>query len=413
MKLSRPWSKVVLIVALTIILSAVACVIFLDSDTPAGHLLFRITFYVGPLVGLVVLYQSKFRGPAMVGTSDRITDDLARELMKGGHIVERAKGRLIVRVDKSVGVVVLSKQKGQHRYLYYGLETMPRGAAWVIFLFIIVPPIALFVITYYLSKVIRFGEDTLDGIALNASQKTEHQEKSIKEMLIEGISEARRLSVEAYEAAKSNYDDLIVLSLVSGLLLVMATVISLLYLDRISGFVATGEILLYASVAVFVATVILLYAFFRQRYRHRLGRLRDWSETLSRAFESEGRPPGGEITPDSHFELLAEASREIPGWLEIRRKSMLAREPGWTMVILLTGYSGAMFAIGGAATVIQGTLSGLILLSTGIILICIGAVVYNTTARRMASEAKALEDRWKRRSEQMTADMENLLGGEV
>ncbi|MGB2580933.1 MAG: hypothetical protein WBD03_00490 [Thermoplasmata archaeon] len=411
MKTSWPWLKVVLIVALTIVLTAIPCIIYLDSDF--GYLLTRTMLYVGSLLGVVALYLTKFRGRAMVGTPDSTTDKLARELMASGYIVERVKGRLNVRIDRSVGAVVVVKQRGGQRLLYYGLETMPRGAAWVIFLSICMPPIAMIVVVYYLSKVIRFGGEPLDRIALNASQRREGQEKSVKEMLIEGISEARRMSLEAYEAVRCNYQDMLILSLVLGLVSMIITVVLLLYLTNISSVIVDGEVALWAGAVAFVGSVILSFVFVRRRYRPKLNRLRVWKATLSNAFESEGYPTSEEVTPDSHFELLAKASREIPEWLEIRRKSMLAREPSWSMVVVYAIYFGAMAASSGAIAVSQGAIGGLILFCFGAFMTAIGVIVYTITARRMASEAKTLEDSWRRRSEQMTAEMENLLGGKA
>ncbi len=411
MKISQPWLKVVLIVALTIVLTAVACIICLGSD--AGIPLVRIMFYVGPLLGFVALYYSRFRGPVMVGTSDSIISGLARELMARGYLIEKVKGRLNVRIDRSVGVAVILRQKGQRHHLYYRLETMPRGAAWIIILFLFAPPIALFVVVYYVSKVIRFGGESLDGIALKTSQRLEGQEKSVKEMLIEGISEARRISIEAYEATKSNRDDMLVLSVASGLLSMIVTVFSLLHFDATYEVAVHGAVALFAGVVAFVTPVALSYVLVRRRYMPKLGRLKAWGDALSSAFESEGHPTGGEITPDSHFELLAEASGEVPGWLKIRRKSMLAREPGWTMVMLWLIYLGALATVTAAIYASQESLGGLIVLCVGIIMICLAVVVYTITARRMASEAKAFEDNWRRRSEQMKAEMENLLGGKA
>jgi hypothetical protein len=414
MKTSSPWLKVVLIVALTIVVTAVSCIIcVICADSSLGYLLSRIILYVGSLLGVVALYSTKFRGRAMVGTSDNITNDLARELMAGGHIIERVKGRLNVRIDRSVGAAVVVKQKGQQRYLYYGLETMPRGAAWIIVLALIAPPITMIVVVYYLSKVIRFGRETLDGIALKASERPEGQEKSVKEMLIEGISEARRMSLEAYEAVRSNYQDMLILSLVFGLVSMILTVVLFLYFDSVNGVIVDGEVALCAGAVAFFGSVIMSFMLVRRRYRPKLNRLRAWSDTLSNAFESEGYPTGGEVTPDSHFELLAKASREIPEWLEIRRKSMLAREPSWSMVMVYAMYFGAVTASAGAIAASQEALGGLIIFCFGAFMIAIGVIVYTITARRMASEAKALEDSWRRRSEQMTAEMENLLGGKA
>lgn len=349
----------------------------------------------------------------MVGASDVITGKLSQELMARGYVIERIKGHLVVRIDQSVGAVLIVRRQGQKCQLYYGLETMQRGASKVIILSLFAPPIALALTIYYLSKVIRFGRESLDVIAMNASQRPETQEKSVKEMLTEGVSEARRMCIEAYEAAKSNYEDVLVLTLILGLVSFTITIALLFRLSNVNGFVVDGGTALFVGATAFVVPVILSFVFVRRRYLPKLDRLRAWRATLSDAFESEGYPTSGEIASDSHFELLVRASKEIPEWLEIRRKSMLAREPSWSVAMMYTIYMGATIATLGAVGVVHGTIGGLALSFAGAIMIAIGVKIYTATARRMASEMKVLDDSWRRRSEQMTTEMEDLFGGEA
>ena len=329
MKTLSPWLKMWLMVAATFALAAAAYAtpraLEVEWSWHTYNFYDRLVYFI-PVLGVIALYLVRFKGRVVDSTPAVATDVFAQELIAAKYIVERSKGRLTVRLNKSVGVIVSTKQTGRQSQLYYGLKPMPRGDAWLIILMLLIPALALLVAMYYASKVVRFGTASMDAIAHRASQRPEGSEKSINGMLTEGLSEARRINLEAYEAAKSNYQDMILLSLVFGMLAAALAVISIAYLDDAGVVSVDGEIILYVGILAFVATAIFSAFVVRRRLKSRLDDLKGWKDRLSHAMYWQTHPTSDEITPDSQFELLAEASKKIPEWLEIRRRSSARAE---------------------------------------------------------------------------------------
>ena len=414
MKALSPWSKVWLLVvaifALTVAAYTAPRALEVEWSLHTYNFYYRLVYFI-PAIGVIASYLIRFKSRVIDNTPSGATDAVAQELITAKHIVERSKGRLVVRLNKSVGVVVSAKQTGRQSQLYYGLKPMPRGDAWLIILVLLLTPIALLVAAYYLSKVVRFGKDALDEITFRASLRPEDHEKSIEEMLTEGLSEARRISLEAYEASKSNYQDMMLLTLVVGMLAAAVAVVSIAHLDGAEVIEVDRDILPAVGIIAFAVTTIVSMFAVRWRLRPRLDDLGDWRSRLSYALKWEARPIEDEMAASSQFELLVGASKKIPEWLEIRRRSMLAREPVASMLLMYLLLYGIVLATGGGVWMIQGGVFGLVLLSIGVLLVASAVVIYRVSLRRRSAEAKALGDSWRRRSEEMTLMMESLLGG--
>jgi hypothetical protein len=417
MKALLPWLKIWLIVAATFALTAALYAtpraLEVEWSWDFENLLYERLLYYAPTIGIIALYLTKFKGRVIDSTPEPATEAVAQELIASRYIVERDKGRLNVRLNRSVGVVISARPIDRQCQLRYGLKTMPRGSAWLAILTLIVPAIAVFVAVYYLSKVVRFGVGSMDEITHRASNRPEGNGKSINEMITEGLSEARRISLEAYEASKSNYEDLILLSLLSGALAAAVVIFSTAYLGDAEEFNIDGDVVLYAGATAFLVPTVLSIFTVRRKLKPRLDDLRRWNGRLSYAAGCEACPPADGMAPDSQFELLAEASKEIPVWLEIRRKSRLAREPwGSTLMMYAILYGSILLPLGAALGAIQGSVTGLMVFFAGFLMIATAVAIYRASARRRAAEAKALGDSWRRRSEEMTIMMENLLAGE-
>lgn len=414
MKTLSPWSKVWLLVvaifALTVAAYATPEVLEVEWSWHTYNFYYRLAYFI-PVIGVIALYLIRFKGRVMDTTPAGATEAVAQELIASKHIVERSKGRLTVRLSKSVGAVVSAKQIGQQSQLHYGLKPMPRGDAWLIILVLLIPALALLVAAFYLSKVVRFGKDSLDEITLRASLRPGDRQKSIGEMLTEGLSEARRISLEAYEASRSNYQDMMLLTLVVGMIAAAIAVVSIAFMDSAETINVDGDILPSVGIVAFAATTIASMFAVRWRLRPRLDDLGSWRSRLSYALEWEARPTADEMAASSQFELLVGASRKIPEWLEIRRKSMLAREPIASLLLMYLLLYGILLALGGGVWTVQGGAFGLVLFSIGALLIVFAVFIYRASLRRRSAEAKALGDSWRRQSEEMTLKMESLLGG--
>lgn len=129
MKALSPWSKVWLLVvavfALTAAVYATPRTLEVEWSWHDYSFYDRLAYFV-PVIGVIALYLIRFKGRVMDSTPVGATEVVAQELVAAKHIVERGKGRLTVRLSKSVGVVVSAKQTGQQSQLYYGLKPMLR-----------------------------------------------------------------------------------------------------------------------------------------------------------------------------------------------------------------------------------------------------------------------------------------------
>src|SRR3989304_5951934 len=95
----------------------------------------------------------------------------------------------------------------------------------------------------------------------------------------------------------------------------------------------------------------------RQRLRPRLFEIRRWMGRLRDAWTREASGGTPADAGARGFELLMEASREVPGWLEARRRTSLSR--GWgglTVLGLLAGGAGGLFIQAGAGAGLRDSL---------------------------------------------------------
>jgi hypothetical protein len=408
MKAIRPWLYVTLII---ISMFAFTAILYTALAVLTAPDLWSIILYWGPMAGVVILYYTRFKSASLCNTADTAAEALSRELMGAKYLVERAGTDFIVRLDRSTGVAVAVKPKDQGCQASYCLKATPRGRARLGILTVIVPPMAFFLLVFYLSKAIRFGEGPLRKIAEGVKAQPVKRERGIRELLTEGLSEARRLALEAYEARRSDYEDMVILSFVMGLFALLVALLVSFYIGGWEGPDVNPLMAIVAGTVAFGFSTLLSVYLVRRKYSPQLDGLRSWNSALSAAFESEALPAIGDVTPHSSFELLAEASRELPTWVEIRRTSMMAREPLWSMLMVYSIYAGFFLLWGGSIAMLDGSAGGLIAAAIGTAAIVFGLLIYIVSAKRRAVEAKTLHERWRKRSDEMASHIEDLLGG--
>jgi hypothetical protein len=123
----------------------------------------------------------------------------------------------------------------------------------------------------------------------------------------------------------------------------------------------------------------------RRRFVPRLARYRIWKARLSTAFENEMSPSDREPAATSTFELLAEASDQVPDWLDAQRVAGVSGDPRTAFGILLLTGACASFLMNAIVAGIRGA---------------VGTVVsYSLTAAALAAVAVWTYLRWKRRED--------------
>jgi hypothetical protein len=176
-------------------------------------------------------------------------------------------------------------------------------------------------------------------------------------MLVECLSEGRRLSVEAYEGARSNYQDSILMLVTVSLVLSAALVLSSgAYLLKDFDAEARGVLSLLIGVVTGITASLVSWRLLARRSKPRINELKAWTARLEVALSREvaqEQLPDGE---PSSLELIVESYNETPKWLKVRRKAGRFRDPGSWLLIFFFSYFALALGLGGAIDLWRGQL---------------------------------------------------------
>jgi len=155
-------------------------------------------------------------------------------------------------------------------------------------------------------------------------------------MLVGGLSSGLGMVRAALEAQRKSFTDALALVGVAAFTAFSAVLVGLFV--ALNGFnLMTGVWdvpIVVATTATVVLIVVLLVAL-RRRFAPQLTRYRDWINRLANAFDGEMSRRPAEPAAASTFELLAEASAQVPDWLDAQRRAGLSGDPGTSLGILL------------------------------------------------------------------------------
>ncbi|TLZ84581.1 MAG: hypothetical protein E6K03_01580 [Methanobacteriota archaeon] len=158
----------------------------------------------------------------------------------------------------------------------------------------------------------------------------------VRAMLVGSLSSALRIAREASDAQRKAYTDALTIIAVAAFTSWTALLIGLFV--ALNGFnLITGQWdvpIVGATGGTLVLSVVLL-SVVRRRFLPRLARYRAWIDRLSDAFDREMSPEAAEPSAASTFELLAEASTQVPDWLDAQRRAGLSSDPATSFAILI------------------------------------------------------------------------------
>src|SRR5205807_2484447 len=140
-----------------------------------------------------------------------------------------------------------------------------------------------------------------------------------------------------------------------------------------------------AAFGAALAVGVGLFLVLRRRFGPRLARYRTWSARLSSALEGEMSPTDRQPPETSTFELLAEASMQVPDWLEAQRAAGLSGDPGSASLGLILSDAGAWVVLNGIITGLRG--------------VFVSLVAYLGAAAVLAAFAARFYIRWKQRED--------------
>lgn len=388
----------------------------LQGEGPVVFSLGYLEFYLGMLVPAVVAFLLRFSIVRMKGDAKKILADLASKLRIAGFAVSKKRCSLIVNTDKFFATKISARESGEGATVTYQAYATPSGwTVWfvMLLLFTYTAPVMLGISLLALRTAAVFTSGQVLGRVLGPPATVPpDRETRIRTLLLESLSESKRISQEALQSAKSRYHDWIAIVVVLGLGLGLG-VLALVSVYALDGW-ETRAGLLYAlgsGAAAGLAFVLIGWRVLASRVRDHIKDMASWADRLEAALKTEisaERPPDGAM---SSFELIAESFKRMPIWLEERRKGAMTRDPAaWFFLFFLAClcYSSAMAALLGITSG-SPLIAGLSLLLT-IALCLVMLLTYRRWKGEQNVEAVELTADWEKRFEALRSEMESYLG---
>ncbi|MCJ7490125.1 MAG: hypothetical protein MUO87_08330 [Thermoplasmata archaeon] len=413
--------KAVIAIAEIILLTAAMVTgigLLLPSDLGqlfTGMIMFS-RLWLSSIVGIIIVFKFRHKLRVVKGEPGAVLAQLTHRLRISGYMVSEKQGVLTVRISTTSAIRISAKPVADGTIIRYRAAATPKGLSIVVFL-LIAPFSAILGLALSLFMLYRSAVFVNDRIIPRLHQlqtaKDLDAHADTREMLIDSLSEGRRLSAEAYEAARSNYHDSIILLVIVGLVSSLA-IFTLSYgyvfqdLDAKIGLIAS----LLSGVIVGITFALIPWRILGRRSRPRVDELEHWTAKLERALHRE---VAVEHIPDdesSSFELVLESCKEVPEWLRTRRKARMFRDPVSWILIFLLSLMAFEFAAVGISSLVHDHLSysaWYFGLSAGMGFLA--AFVYLRWKRRQVKDDEGLMEDMKGRFQDLKKEMETYLGG--
>lgn len=230
-------------------------------------------------------------------------------------------------------------------------------------------------------------------------------------LLIGSLSSALAMSRDALDAQGKAYTDAKAYSVMTVFTVWLAVLIGLFI--ALNGVNLETGLWDWPIMGAFAAAFIVgvgLFVALRRRFVPRLARYRAWTARLGAAFEDEMAPSDREPTTTSTFELLAEASNQVPDWLEAQRVAGVSGNPGIAFgILVLTGFC-ASFVINAILAALRGAVGTVVaysLIAAGFA--AVTAWIYLWWKRREDARLGQSRTAWDARMKDLRARMDHFL----
>ncbi|MGD9962492.1 MAG: hypothetical protein AB7S97_01115 [Thermoplasmata archaeon] len=408
------------IAKLTLLLIAVVAAIGMatprsSSMFPPNSFIMAASILVGTVICMAIAFRWRFMLATVKGRPDAVLSDLAYRLRVSGYRVSQKPDRLSVRVSTTSAVDIFVRTVPEGTLVSYCADCTPMG--WGIFIVLLLTtymtPLAfaaaMFVI--YRSAVFVAARvlPRLSGLPVPGPQV---ENADTRVMLVASLSEGRRLSSEAYEAARSSYHDAVIVRVTVGIVLsTVAAILGGLLLLRDLGTTGLTLSALIAAAAGLGFTAVS-WRLLAKKAKPRISELGSWAARLEAALSRE---VSSESPPDdepSSFELILQSYAEIPGWLKVRRKAGTYRYPWHAMAVVGFAYLAVMNFVSGITATLWGEMSyAAPYFAMSAASAFVSVFIYLRWRRRMADEDKATVTDLTGRLQALKAEMEAYLGG--
>ncbi|MBN1678370.1 MAG: hypothetical protein JW880_07520 [Candidatus Thermoplasmatota archaeon] len=370
-------------------------------------------FLIGVLMSVVLALKLRFRLTEDRSDPKAILRNLAYRLRISGYRVAEEEGRLNVQISSTSAVHIITREAPEGTRVLYKTSATPKGYSILIILFLtfvgmpLALPLALFML--YRSSVFA-STRVLPRISQLPLPQAEHVRADTRTLIIESLSEGRRLSAEAYESTRSNYDDSLIIMAVVGLLL--GTVVGLLAFTQIDSSMR-GIISLVGGVTCAAVLFALSWRRISARSRPLISEFKGWAAKLDAALSREvsgQNPPDGD---PSAFEMIADVFKEMPKWLKARRRAGGFRQPMLWILEFIVLYLAFNFGYMGLSLLSFGQhQTGALLLTASIVSVLLAFLLHRILKKRLDREYQSTLSWWNERSETLRSEMEKILVGE-
>jgi hypothetical protein len=163
------------------------------------------------------------------------------------------------------------------------------------------------------------------------------------------------------------------------------------------------------ALAAALGLSISLLAILRRKSKKELQLLKEWSIKMKEELSNEVSNVAPTDGHKSTFEVILEASREIPIWLRVRRKSGLFRHPVYWMAITTMLMMGLMYLMIALIGVWMGSTNQILIATVSTCLLVVGLLLYVYLKRSEIAESRQITETWKRRTDAIQRKMEEML----
>lgn len=363
---------------------------------------------------LAVLFVPKYRLAPLPAAHEQVLAHLAYRLRLAGHDVIEETGKLTVRTGSYARVKFSSKvgRDGSH-WITFQPDLTKSGWGTMIFLLVslFMGLIALGMAVYFFLRARQFARRGVVPLLPGATARTPGPPTDeVGVLLVTGLSEAHRLARDAYEAGRSAYWDSQGVIALAGVFAWFFLFATLLWTWPDPSFEARLRAAFAASTVLAVALTVPPALVLRRRRRPELLRIRAEAERLAGAVRREASPALSAEGGPSAFEILAEASQEVPGWLLATQRAGMSWDAPAGLLVVLLGLSGIEFAwwavsLASAGLWLLAALTGL----GGFGLLAGLAAFYRRWQRAQAERAALALAQWNERIGQLRARMDRFL----
>jgi len=304
---------------------------------------FFFIIFGGPIVFLLSLIVWVLRKPLLAvvpATADAVRRDLAYRIRAAGYPVDAAKDVLRIKIDSLAALKVhVRANPGGGSQIRYEVDATNTGWALVLILALVgYLGFVAFVIALVIHHTARrFARSRMALLLAQPPPLGTLPPADVRSLLLEGLSEAHRLSSEALDYEREARQNAVGLLLIAAIVLWVVTFFAFgTYWPLPFGNpLATAALLAFAvSATAAMVGILLVYA----RRSPRLKELERDASWYRAAWMSEVQAVLPSGPPVGRLEFLLQAAIRSPYWREIRRRRKLWHDPVAGLAIFVFAY---------------------------------------------------------------------------